>query len=314
MTAEASPQQQARDLGPQLTEAASLIKAGQNREAADLLKRLSILTPAPDPRADYLLGVAAFRSGDLRTAAGAFRRCLAANPLNEAAQYGLAKTLQAQGSHQGAQGAGADSPAESLADILDRSSSVRPGPDELAGKIIWQGRPALRSIAAPVIGPFLLLVAPLVIRGAAETLPAGAARDAATRLWHFTMSAALLLAIVLVATSVVNWLMRELTVFERRIDVRTGLFGHRHVMVWLHDLERPLVIKQPLWQLLLNLGTLEITSTILPAPRHRRAATRMGQLRFSGLPVKEAEMIAETIWSRSLWERRRLVKNFVSSR
>jgi tetratricopeptide (TPR) repeat protein len=291
VTAETSPQQPALDIASTLTDATSLINAEQNRDAAALLKRMAIWSPTSDPRADHLLGVAAFRSGDLRTAADAFGRCVAANALNGPAQYGLAKTLHAQGDHEGArqafaaaehadpriaaarkgphvstgtaerapsdlsgfprnfapsaETAGADSPAESLADILDRNRSERPGPDELAGEIIWKGRPALRSIIAPTIGPFLLLVVPFVIRNIAEALPAGATHDAVAQLWRLTMSTALLLAIILAATSVVNWLMRELVIRERRLEVWTGLFGHRHVMLWLHDLERPLIIKQP---------------------------------------------------------------------
>jgi hypothetical protein len=123
-----------------------------------------------------------------------------------------------------------------------------------------------------------------------------------------------LLAIGLAATSVINWLMRELVIRERRIEIWTGLFRHRHVMLWLHDLERPLIVKQDLWQLALNLGMLEITSTILPSPWRRRSAMRTGQLRFPGLPIQDAEQVAEAIWSRSLWERRHLLKNFVSNR
>ena len=91
-----------------LTEAATLIKAGENKQAADLLKRLLIQGQLSDPRADYLLGVAAFRSGDLATAVGAFRHCLAANPVNAAAQYGLGTALLAQGDAEGARRAFAD--------------------------------------------------------------------------------------------------------------------------------------------------------------------------------------------------------------
>lgn len=351
MTARSSGQRTVYDSAPTLADAAALINAGQHKEAADLLKRRSIANPAADPDADYLLGVAAFRSGDLGTAAGAFRRCVAADPRNGPAQYGLAKTLQAQGDNEGARIAfasaeratpgitaqagprtrdgkageipsgeprfrpgfpppaektGADSPAESMADILDRSTSEPPGPYEVAGEIIWRGRPAVRSMIVPTVAPFLLLVALLVIRDAADALPAGALRD--------TSGAFLILVLLLVATSVVNWLMRELVIRERRIEIWTGLLGHRHVMLWLHDLERPLMVKQNLWQIALNLGTLEINSTILPTSSRRRLANRIGHLRFPGLPIRDAEQVAELIWSRSLWERRRLVKNFVSNR
>lgn len=356
MTTEASSQRAAYDTASMLAEAASLINAGRNKEAADLLMRVSISSTMTDPRATYLLGVAAFRSGDLRTASGAFRRCVTATPLNGPAQYGLATTLQALGDHAGArqaftaaehadpriaaarkrmhattgtpsdksgslrkfppptETAEADSPAESLADILDRTTPRRPGPDELTGEIIWKGRSAVRSMIVPTLAPFLLLFVPVVIRRIAEALPAGALRETVIQLWRLTMPTALLLAIILAAASAANWLMRELVVRERRLEVWTGLLGHRHVMLWLHDLERPLIIKQNLWQLALNLGTLEITSTILPTPRRRRTAGRIGHLRFSGLSIQDAENVAETIWSRSLWERRRLVKNFVSSR
>jgi Tetratricopeptide repeat len=360
MTAESLPRRSTQDLSSKLAAAASLIKAGQNRAAADLLKPISISSPTANPRIDYLLGVATFRSGDLRTAEGAFRRCVEVNPRNGPAQYGLSRTLRAQGDHEGArlaldaaeradpriavahqrllvfhdkaenarpdvassprasraagQSSGADSAAESMADILDRITSQLPAPDELAGDVIWKGRPALRSIIMPAAGPFLLLVVPLLIRRIAEGLPPGAIREAVVHLSRLATSAAMLLAIIFAATLVVNWFMRELVIRERRLEIWTGLLGHRHVMLWLHDLERQLTIRQPLWHLVLNLGTLEITSTILPTPKSRRAATRTGKIRFSGLSIQEAEKIAEEIWSRSLWERRRMVKNFVSNR
>jgi tetratricopeptide (TPR) repeat protein len=352
MSAGAAPPRSVYDAAPTLADAVALINAGQYKQAADLLKRRSVANPAPDPDADYLLGVAAFRSSDLGTAAGAFRRCVAADPGNGPAHYGLAKTLQAQGDHEGARmafasaeraapgitdrtepgakdgnaagmptggpsprpgfpplarQAEADSPAESMADILDRSSPEPPGPYAVAGEIIWRGRPAVRSLIVPAVAPFLLLVVLLGIRrDAAGALPAGASRDAT--------AVFVILVTLLVAASVVNWLMREFVIRERRIEIWTGLLGHRHVMLWMHDLERPLMVKQNLWQLALNLGTLEINSTILPTSSRRRLANRIGHLRFPGLPIREAEQVAEVIWSRSLWERRRLVKNFVSNR
>jgi hypothetical protein len=328
-----------------LTTAATLINAGRNREAAALLLRTAEGNPAPNPRADYLLGVAAFRSGDPATAVDAFRRCVAADPRSGPAHYGLGAALRALGDHEGARLAlaaaeradprlaaraaaavpaqpspappatgNADLPAKSLADILDRDVTDPPGTESLAGMVLWRGRPAVRAVIVPAIAPFLLLVVPVAISRFADALPAGALRQSATQLWRDSLAATLLLAAVLCAASVINWLMRELVVRERRIDVWTGLLAHRHVVVWLHDLERPLAVKQPLWQLALNLGTLHITSTILPAPRRRQAATRLGHLRFSGLPIRQAEGVAELIWSRSLWERRRMVKNFVSTR
>lgn len=330
-----------------LTEAATLINAGRNREAAALLLRMAGGNPTPNLRADYLLGVAAFRSGDLVTAVDAFRRCVAADPRNGPAYHGLGTALRAVGDLEGARlalaaaeradphlaaraapagaadrsllppptaAANADLTAKSLADILDRDVTEPPGTESLAGRILWRGRPAGRAVIVPTIAPLLLLVVPIAISRFAEALPAGAPRQAATQLWRDSLAATLLLAAVLCAASVINWLMRELVVRERRIDLWTGLLAHRHVVIWLHDLERPLVVKQPLWQLALSLGTLHITSTILPAAHRRQAATRLGHLRFSGLPIREAERVAELVWSRSLWERRRMVKNFVSTR
>jgi hypothetical protein len=329
-----------------LTEAATLINAGRNREAVALLFRTAGGNPAPNPRADYLLGVAAFRSGDPATAVDAFRRCVAADPRSGPAHHGLGTALRALGDHEGARlalaaaeradphlaartaagpvgrsllppppaAANAELTAKSLADILDRDVTEPPGTESLAGRILWRGRPAVRAVIVPTIAPFLLLVVPVAINRFADALPAGAPRQSAIQLWRDSLAATLLLAAVLCAASVINWLMLELVVRERRIDLWTGLLAHRHVVIWLHDLERPLALKQPLWQLALNLGTLHITSTTLPASRRRQAATRLGHLRFSGLPIRQAERVAELIWSRSLWERRRMVKNFVSTR
>ena len=117
------------------------------------------------------------------------------------------------------------------------------------------------------MGPLLLLVVPAVIRRFADALPAGSLQDGVAHLWRLSVLAALLLTVFLSATSIVNWLMRELVIRERRLEIWTGLLGHRHVMLWLHDLERPLTVRQFLWQLALNLGTLEITSTMLPTPK-----------------------------------------------
>jgi hypothetical protein len=345
MTAGTSSPQPPLATAATLTEAAMLINAGRNQEAAAMLLRMAEGNPAPHPRADYLLGVAAFRSGDPVTAVDAFRRCVAADPRSGPAHHGLGAALRALGDHEGARlafaaaeradprlaaraaaaGAAQPSPApsaaanagptaKSLADILDRDVTQPPGTESLAGRILWRGRPAARSVIVPTIAPFLLLVVPVAISRFAEALPAGAPRQSANQFWRDSLAVTLLLASVLCAASVINWLMRELVVRERRIDLWTGLLAHRHVVIWLHDLERPLVVKQPLWQLTLNLGTLHITSTILPAPHRRQAATRLGHLRFSGLPIQQAEGVAELIWSRSLWERRRMVKNFVSTR
>ena len=360
MTAQSPAREPASDIDSMLAKAATLINAGQNTKATDLLKLLFIRDPAPDPRADYMLGVAAFRSGDPHTAVGAFRRYVAAKPLDGEAQYGLGTALLAQGDRDGARRALADAvradpglaaartrlnaltsegavampgrpgstrnmpppgetkeaepAAESLADLLDRRAPARPDPDELTGRIVWKGRSDLRSIIAPTVAPFLLLLVPPIVRGATKALPAGPAREALAQLWRFTWSAALPLAIVLAAVSVASWLMREFVLRERRIEVWTGLFGRRHVVLWLHDLERPPVVRQRLWQLGLNLGTLEISSTILPAPKRRRSAMRLGHMRLSGLPIGDAEKVAVAIWSRSLWERRRMVQNFVSTR
>ena len=339
MTAQTSPPPPTDDVTSTLSKAAGLINARQNKEAVALLRRLSSRYLAVDPRADYLLGVAAFRSGDLATAADAFHRCVAADPRHAAAQYGLAKTLQGLGDHQRARQAlaaaeqahpgitanrreagaaaypaGTAPSVLSLASILDRSSSSHPSPGELAGDVIWRGRPAVRSIILPTVGPLLLLVVPAVIRRFADALPAGSLQDGVAHLWRLSVLAALLLTVFLSATSIVNWLMRELVIRERRLEIWTGLLGHRHVMLWLHDLERPLTVRQPLWQLALNLGTLEITSTMLPTPKRRRASMRVGHMRFSGLTIQQAEGVAETIRCRSLWERRQMVKNFVSTR
>jgi hypothetical protein len=101
---------------------------------------------------------------------------------------------------------------------------------------------------------------------------------------------------------------------KHRVDLYAGLLNRQHVTLWLHDLERPVLVKQSLWALALGLGSVELDSTILPPRRRRRFRGLPGRLLLSGLPVGVAEEIGGVIRAESLWQRRRMVQNFVSSR
>ena len=129
------------------------------------------------------------------------------------------------------------------------------------------------------------------MHNATKALPAGAAREAFAQFWRFISAAALPLAIVLAAVSVASWLMREFVLRERQLEVWTGMFRRRHVVLWLHDLERPPVVRQRLWQLAANLATLEVNSTILQTSKRRLSIWPVGALRLLGWDVADAEEV-----------------------
>jgi len=107
---------------------------------------------------------------------------------------------------------------------------------------------------------------------------------------------------------------RRYVLREHRAEVFAGLINRQHVTVWLHDVERPVIVRQNLWQLALRLGTVEVHSTVLPAPRGRRQLGRPGTLLLVGLPIGVAEDTAGFLRTSVLWERRRMVLTFVSAR
>ena len=335
-----------------VTQAGALIKAERYVEAIGFLERALAQMPA-DSELYYLLGVAAFRSGDRTKAESAFRKAIQQNPDHAYAQYGLGlifceigqpqqaqqffqAALNADPSMQearqqlanlasqegltqppvGAAGPPAAAPAEShsLAELLDARGAPRPDEATLTGSLVWTGRPSLRSLGAVVAGAILVILAPRFLYSLVSGLPSGAVRNFGAALWRLVDAASWPTALALLVLCTV-WLMtRRYVLREHRVDVFVGLISRTHVALWLHDLERPVIVRQNLWNILLGLGTIEIHSTILPSARGRRRAGRPGRLVLPGLPIAEAEQTAATIRARALWQRRRMVQNFVSSR
>jgi tetratricopeptide (TPR) repeat protein len=350
-----------REDGTALRRAAALIKARRYDEAKGLLEKELIRLPT-DPQLHYLLGMAAYRSGDNAAALAAFQRAVDTDPANASALYGLGLTLRHRGEYgearsafEGALAANpkleearaqlANLPAErspvygfsappraapagvkpdeptvdpeatvSLAELLDTRGRPQPDDDTLAGEVVWEGQPSPRMLVGAGIGAILLLLVPGLLEDAASGLPSGPARDALAWLWRVAYAAALPAALFLVVLSAANWMTRFYVLRRHRIEVSSGLLRRQHVTVWLHDLERPIAVNQKLWHLALGVATIRLDTTILPAGRGRRAAGRPGRLLLSGLPNDLAEELSAVIRAEALWQRRRMVQNFVSSR
>jgi hypothetical protein len=342
-------------------QAAGLIKVGRYDDAKRLLEQELIRSPT-DPQLLYLLGMAAYRSGDNAAALAGFQRAVDADPKNASALYGLGLTLRHRGEYGEARSAFeaalaanskleearaqlANLPAErspaygfsappraapagvkpdepsvgpeatvSLAELLDTRGRPQPDDDTLAGEVVWEGQPSPRMLVGAVIGAILLLLVPGLLEDAASGLPSGPARDGLAWLWRVASAAALPVALFLVVLSAANWMTRFYVLRRHRIEVSSGLLRRQHVTVWLHDLERPVAVNQKLWHLALGVATIQLDTTILPAGRGRRAAGRPGRLLLSGLPNDLAEELSAVIRAEALWQRRRMVQNFVSSR
>jgi tetratricopeptide (TPR) repeat protein len=345
-----------------VAQAGLLIKAERYGEAVRFLQRALAQTPA-DSELHYLLGVAAFRSGDLARAESSFWQAIQCDPGHAYAQYGLGllyrqsgRTQQAQLSFQAALHADpgmqqarqqladlasqeglaqpppgtAESPpaagppaagqpaaaaeSRSLAELLDARGTSMPGEGTLTGSLVWTGQPSFRSLGAPIAGAILVILAPRLLHSVVSGLPHGAARHLGAWLWRLAEAASWPAALALLVLSAAGLMTRRYVLRENRVDIFAGLIRRTHLALWLHDLERPVIVRQNLWNILLGLGSIEIHSTILPAARGRRRAGRPGRLLLSGLPIAVAEQTAAAIRARTLWQRRRMVQNFVSSR
>lgn len=202
----------------------------------------------------------------------------------------------------------------SLADILD--SDIGPEPDEeiMAGDIVWEGRPSFRGIIGVAVGSALLVLLPVAVEGITTELSSGFFRSLMAALWRVSAAASLPVAIFLFVLFTARLITRRYVFREHRVELFSGLLKREHIAMWLHDLERPVVIKQSLLQLALGLATIELHSTILPASTGRRRADRPGRIVFAALQLATAEQQGSAIRAKALWQRRRMVKAFVSSR
>jgi tetratricopeptide (TPR) repeat protein len=340
-----------------VAQAGALIKADRYDEAVGFLERALVRTPA-DSELHYLLGVAAFRSGDFARAESAFSQAIQCDSGHAYAQYGLGliyrkigRAQQAQRSFEAALRADptmqaarqqlADLASEealtqppdvmaeptqnavqstaakesrSLAELLDARGSPRPDESTLTGCLVWTGQPSLRSLGSGIAGAILIILAPRLLHSMVSGLPSGAGRQAGAGLWRLAEAASWPAALALLVLCTAELITRRYVLTENRVEIFSGLIRRTHVTLWLHDLERPIIVRQNLWTILLGLGAIEIHSTILPPARARRRAGRPGRVLLSGLPVAAAEQTAATIRARALWQRRRMVQNFVSTR
>lgn len=326
------------------TQAGALIRAERYTEAISLIT--NALTQHPgDAELHYLLGTAHYRTGDAQPAWQAFAAATRIDPSHAFAHYGLglickdhrdtdgaiqhfrdalgadphlaaARSQLAELQPQTSAAVGDPTPQDghSLAELLDERERPRLDEEAMAGAVVWSGRPAVRSMAGSLIFAAVLLLLPGFLSETAEGMAPSVARDGIAALWRLAEAASWPAAVALVVTGWVRMGTRRYVLREHRAEVFAGLINRQHITVWLHDVERPVIVNQNLWQLALGLGNVDLHSTVLPAPRGRRHVGRPGTLLLSGLPIGVAEDAAGFLRTAVLWERRRMVLTFVSAR
>lgn len=220
------------------------------------------------------------------------------------------------GDRRGAETAARDeSVFKSLADMLDFRSAFRPTDKDLAGRVVWSSAPSLRSLIGPLILALMLLLAPVLLHQLAGATPAGLVGAFAAWIWRVSEAVALPTGVFILIRSFGLWATTLYVLHEHRIEIFTGIINRQHVVIWLHDLERPISVRQNLWQLLVGTGAIQIESTILPSSsRRRRSNTGPNQVLIKDLGIKMAEHVSARIRADVMWQRRRMVQNFVSSR
>ncbi|MBT2520153.1 PH domain-containing protein [Arthrobacter sp. ISL-28] len=383
---EAPPSETPRD-DPQSVKrkAEALIGLGKYDDAIRLIQQK---LATGDSDSNYLLGVAAYRSGDFDIAHEGFRASSAQDP-SDRALYGLGLTLRLQGKVQAAHKAfeaalrlnpqlkeaeiqlakldaanppnhpnrppkpkappsrpeaigqigkasvpdappkhdaptaqpagktgtiGANEKVyKSLADMLDFRSTFRPNDRDLAGGIVWTSAPSIRSLIGASIIAILLLLIPVLLRQFATTMPAGIVGSATAWLWRISEAGALPAALFILIRAVGMWATTFYVLREHRVEIFSGIVNRQHLVIWLHDIERPVTVRQNLWQLMVGVGSIQIESTVLPGGR-KKPDGRPNDVSITNLRADVAERIAARLRADIMWQRRRMIQNFVSSR
>lgn len=328
------------------SQASGLINAQRYAEAIALLTT-AVTNQPQDAEIQYLLGTAHLRGGYPLAARAAFAATIRAVPRHAYAHYGLGLIAKDSGDPAAAARhfqdaldadpqlaparrhlaelrggeptvSAADAPpapaAHSLAEILDVRDRPRLDEEQMAGAIVWSGRPAIRFMAGSLILAIGFLLLPGFLSETAEGMAPSAGRDGLAALWRLAEAVSWPAALVLIVTGYVRVATRRYVIREHRTDVFAGIINRQHTTIWLHDVERPVIVRQNLWQLALGIASVEIDSTVLRAPRGRRQVGRPGRLLLSGLPIGFAEDAAGFLRTAVLWERRRMVLTFVSVR
>ena len=276
-----------------------------------------------DSQAFFGLGVTYRQRGHFAQAHQAFAAALKANPNFEKARDQLSSLPPGSAPDPGVPPASPQSqddagdvtppPVLSLAELLDRRGLERPSDESMGGATLYAGRASIRSLGTSAAVAVILLAAPLVIKSVTESVPPSLLRSFLAGVWGLLEAVSWPIAFLIVIIGCARWLTSYYLIRDHRIEVTSGIIRRQHVIVWLHDLERPLAVKQNLWDVVIGISTLQMESTILPSSHFVRRRDR-GRLRIRGLRSKKAEELAKFVWAEALWERRRMVANFVSSR
>lgn len=316
-------------------EAERLFVARDYPAAARLLA--SVVEREPDhAAARSLLGLSRFRMHDYAGAEAAFAQLMEANPADHKAAYNRGLALLEQGRADDARAAfeaalrrRPDFPEaqrrltslqrpearqpRSLAEMLDDRQNVSVHDGVFAGDVLWEGRPVPLVPVASLAIAVMLLWLPRLLHDVAQSLPNSPVRSLAAVLWHLAAAVGPPLALVVIAGAVLSWLNTWILIRSHRLELASGVFVRRYLVLWYHDLEQQVVVRQTFLEAALGLGTLEIASTALPR-RGRRRRSLQGRVTVGSRPIVQMTSLAAAIRAAVLWERRRMIQNFITSR
>jgi len=271
----------------------------------------------------YYVGLCFERLGDTQAA---LREYMAANALNPSMQKAREKVIglgaalspldhrpmvvpQADPPVVAAQGQVKGDSEESetaLSRLLDDETTGRvPKDEQLAGAVLWEGRPSVLTLLGAAVAGAALVLLPRLLRMWVAEWPEGFPRYGAAGLWRILEAFSLPAALVIFIVALCRWATSRYVICEHRVEVTKGFVLRKHIVLWLHDLERPPIVRQLPFQLLVGTASVIFYTTALPG---------RGRLSIPGLVVGVANDLATWIRAHLLWQRRRMLKNFVSSR
>lgn len=319
--------------------AISAAAQGLMAEAAAQYRAVLQLQPG-HANAAYQLGLLAERGGDVAQALRWYRQCLVWQPEHYQAQRGITRlsdnaqpAVAATSTHAPGQPAPAHTAAPPAPPAAPPPQHTNPDPsprrtlaEELAsngfnvdtihhGDLLSarHGR-LLRSYLGWFIAPALVfavayLPQPLVNQAGSSAVASAAL--AQLQLVARSLSWPLLTCVV--GLALLSWLTTIHWVYERRIDVLTGILRRRQQSLWLYEISRAPRYQQSLLQQLTGTGTIIIDSEALPTRLGLSTGqAKMGSLRLHSLaPINEVKQLTEILKTRQLFERRAMLDRFI---
>jgi len=203
----------------------------------------------------------------------------------------------------------------SLAQVLDDKERSSPSDNDLAGAVIWQGRPWPRLPWALICTLVVGLTVSTLLHRLAIALPAGAFRAAAAQAWRATDALLWPLVAVLLLVAVLRWLTTVIVVRTRRVEQTSGLLIRTTAVVWYYEIEWPIVLRQNLFELIVGIASIELNANSLSVSRPTGGKQQQrGRVRLGELSLDLATELSSNMRARSVWERRRMLQSFIASK